>query len=63
MKGFLRAGYAPGLALFAAAFVGGTVVLLELGDRWSKRWSDAAVKQAGIYSYRATLRAAVAEEP
>jgi len=59
----MTGSYAPGLALFAAAFVGGTVVLLELGDRWSKRWSDAAVKQAGIYSYRATLRAAVAEEP
>ena len=55
--------YAPGLALFAAAFVGGTVVLLELGDRWSKRWSDAAVKRAGIYSYRTTLRGALAEEP
>jgi NNP family nitrate/nitrite transporter-like MFS transporter len=55
--------YAPGLALFALAFVGGTVVLLELGDRWSRRWSDAAVRRAGVYSYRATFRGAVAEEP
>ena len=54
--------YGPGLAMFAAAFVAGTVALLELGDRWSKRWSPDAIRRTGVYSYRTTLRGAVAEE-
>ena len=54
--------YGPGLAVFAVAFVGGTVALLELGDRWSKRWSPDAIRRTGVYSYRTTLRGAVAEE-
>ena len=54
--------YAPGLALFTVAFVSGTVVLLELGDRWSKRWSATAVRQTGVYSYRASLRGALVDE-
>ena len=54
--------YGPGLAIFAAAFVAGTVTLLELGDRWSKRWSADAIRRTGVYSYRTTLREAVAEE-
>jgi NNP family nitrate/nitrite transporter-like MFS transporter len=49
--------YAPGLVLFTAAFVAGTIVLLELGNRWSRSWGEAAIRQTGVYSYRATLRA------
>ena len=48
--------YAPGLVLFTTAFVAGAIVLLELGNRWSRNWSEAAIRQAGVYSYRATLR-------
>ena len=55
--------YAPGLVLFTTAFVAGTFVLLELGNRWSRRWSETAVRQAGVYSYRATLRAGVGRVP
>jgi NNP family nitrate/nitrite transporter-like MFS transporter len=47
--------YAAGLFGCAAAFVGGTVILLELGARWSRRWDTEAVRQAGVYSYRNTL--------
>ena len=47
--------YAAGLFGCAAAFVAGTVILLELGARWSRRWDTEAVKQAGVYSYRNTL--------
>jgi NNP family nitrate/nitrite transporter-like MFS transporter len=54
--------YGPGLMLFAAAFVAGTVALLELGERWSKRWTPDAVRRTGVYSYRRTLRGAAAEE-
>ena len=55
--------YAPGLALFTTAFVAGTIVLLELGNRWSRDWNEAAVRQAGVYSYRATLRGGVGRVP
>jgi NNP family nitrate/nitrite transporter-like MFS transporter len=44
--------YTPGLALCSVAFVAGSLTLLELGTRWSKRWDGAAVRQAGIFSYR-----------
>ena len=54
--------YTPGLVLFTTAFVGGTFVLLELGNRWSRRWSETAVRQTGVYSYRASLRGAMVEE-
>jgi len=37
-------------------FVVGMFVLLELGARWSERWSPAACRQAGVYSYRVALR-------
>jgi hypothetical protein len=47
--------------VLALAFVVGTIVLLELGARWSARWSPAAVRQAGIYSYRAAWRRAAGE--
>jgi NNP family nitrate/nitrite transporter-like MFS transporter len=52
----LTGTYTVGLALFATAFVAGTIVLLELGDRWTRRWSPETVRQAGIYSYRTSLR-------
>ena len=48
--------YAPGLVLFTTAFVAGAIVLLELGNRWSRNWSEAAIRHAGVYSYRGTLR-------
>jgi MFS transporter, NNP family, nitrate/nitrite transporter len=47
--------YASGLAGCAAVFVVGTLILLELGARWSVRWDTHAVKQAGVYSYRSAL--------
>ena len=52
----LTGGYAAGLWVFAATFMVGTLVLLELGARWSAEWTPTAVRQAGIYSYRAALR-------
>lgn len=58
----LTGGYAAGLWFFAALFFAGTIVLLELGVRWSRRWQPTAARQAGVYAYRGSL-AAVAEEP
>jgi NNP family nitrate/nitrite transporter-like MFS transporter len=57
----LTGTYATGIAVVAGGFVAGLVVLLELGDRWSRRWDEAAVRQAGIYSYRMTLRRVAGE--
>ena len=51
-------GYTAGLLAFAALFGAGLLVLLELGDRWSKRWALGARRHAGVYSYRAALRPA-----
>lgn len=48
----LTGSYAGGLGLVAAAFLVGTLVLLELGARWTRQWNAAAVRQSGIYSYR-----------
>jgi len=47
--------YAPGLFGCAAAFLCGTVVLLELGTRWSQRWDRHAARRTGLYSYRGAL--------
>jgi NNP family nitrate/nitrite transporter-like MFS transporter len=44
--------YGAGLMLVAAVFAGGTIVLLELGMRWTTRWTERAVKQAGVFGYR-----------
>src|SRR5688572_25562048 len=51
----LTGSYALGLFGCAAVFAAGTVVLLELGARWSARWHADALKQAGVYSYRNAL--------
>ena len=48
----LTGSYAAGLLGCAVVFVVGTLVLLELGAMWSRRWDTTAVKQAGVYSYR-----------
>jgi NNP family nitrate/nitrite transporter-like MFS transporter len=50
--------YAAGLFGCAAAFLCGTLVLLELGTRWSQRWDSAAVQRTGLYAYRGSLVAA-----
>ncbi|MBI3050311.1 MAG: NarK/NasA family nitrate transporter [Acidobacteria bacterium] len=47
--------YAPGLLGCAAVFLASTLVLLELGTRWSMRWQTNAVRRAGVYSYRSAL--------
>ena len=44
--------YSAGLYGCAVAFLAGTIVLLELGIRWSQRWDVSAVQRAGVYSYR-----------
>jgi hypothetical protein len=44
-------------------FLGGLVLLLELGARWSQRWDVAAAQRAGIYSYRASLAGLDDESP
>jgi NNP family nitrate/nitrite transporter-like MFS transporter len=57
----LTGSYSAGLWMFAAAFLAGTLILLELGARWSVAWAPATVRQAGIYSYRTALRQAADE--
>jgi MFS transporter, NNP family, nitrate/nitrite transporter len=51
--------YATGLTLFAGAFAVGSIVLLELGSRWSSAWQEGAVKQSGIFCYRKSVRLAL----
>jgi NNP family nitrate/nitrite transporter-like MFS transporter len=53
--------YAIGLSLFAVVFAVGSLVLLELGSRWSSSWQESAVKQSGIFSYRKKVRLAATE--
>jgi len=64
--GFAHRGlhYGPGfsensLLAFAAAFLVGSLVLLELGTRWTVRWQSQAVQRSGIFSYRERVRAAI----
>ena len=52
--------YRAGLLVCVGVFVVGTIVLLELGARWSQRWAPAAVDRAGIFAYRSA--AAVSDE-
>ncbi|MGH9258165.1 MAG: MFS transporter [Vicinamibacterales bacterium] len=51
----MTGSYAAGLLGCAAVFLTGTLVLLELGARWSIRWRASAVRRAGVYSYRSAL--------
>jgi len=51
--------YAIGLLAFAAAFLIGSLVLLELGTRWTVRWQSQAVQRSGIFSYRERVRSAL----
>jgi NNP family nitrate/nitrite transporter-like MFS transporter len=51
--------YAIGLLAFAAAFLVGSFVLLELGTRWTVRWQSHAVQRSGIFCYRERVRAAI----
>ena len=48
----LTGTYGAGLALVAAGFAAGLIVLLELGSRWSKQWDAAAIRQSGVFCYR-----------
>ena len=54
--------YAAGMLLCAAAFGAGAAALLEAGARWSLRWDAPAADRAGLFSYRAVLRAMFARE-
>ena len=56
-------GYATGLLTCAGVFVAGTLVLLELGARWSQRWAPAAVDRAGVFAYRTAAQVARDESP
>jgi NNP family nitrate/nitrite transporter-like MFS transporter len=56
-------GYRAGLLTCAAVFVVGTVVLLELGARWSRSWAPAALDRAGVFAYRGAERVATDESP
>ena len=38
--------------MLAVAFMVGSIVLLELGSRWTVRWQSHAVRQSGIFCYR-----------
>ena len=55
--------YRPGLLVCVGVFAVGTMVLLELGARWSQRWAPAAVDRAGIFAYRAAPAVASDESP
>jgi len=55
--------YTAGLLACAALFGAGTVVLLELGARWSQRWAPAAIDRAGVFAYRGAPRVASDESP
>ena len=58
----MTGSYASGLLICGAAFAVGTVVLLELGASWSRRWEPDVVERAGVYSYRLALRNVAGEE-
>jgi NNP family nitrate/nitrite transporter-like MFS transporter len=51
--------YSPGLMAVSASFVAGSIVLLELGTKWTMRWQSHAVQRSGIFSYRDRVRAAL----
>jgi len=53
--------YTLGFAGVSVVFGLATVVLLELGTRWSARWAPDALERTGVYSYREHLRPATDE--
>ena len=53
--GIAGASFAVALPLASLWYPPETMVVLELGTRWSQRWERRAVRQAGIYSYRSAL--------
>ena len=53
--------YTLGFAGVSVVFGLATVVLLELGARWSARWAPATLERTGVYSYRTSLRPATDE--
>jgi NNP family nitrate/nitrite transporter-like MFS transporter len=55
--------YAIGLTILAVAFVGGLLILLELGSRWSSSWDESAVRQSGIFCYRKGMLGSAARIP
>lgn len=44
--------YAMGLLTIAILFFAGSIVLLELGSRWSANWDANSAIRAGIFNYR-----------
>jgi NNP family nitrate/nitrite transporter-like MFS transporter len=54
--------YAVGLMMLSAAFMAGSIVLLELGSRWTADWQTEAVKQSGIFCYRDRVRELLGRE-
>lgn len=44
--------YSGGIFLFAAAFLGAALLLLQLGTKWRTSWQEDAAERAGIFSYR-----------
>jgi NNP family nitrate/nitrite transporter-like MFS transporter len=59
----LTGSYASGLLACASAFIVGTIVLLELGMRWSAQWPASAVRQTGIFAYRGVSSVGEAAQP
>jgi NNP family nitrate/nitrite transporter-like MFS transporter len=57
----MTGSYATGLLGCAAAFLVGTLALLELGARWRVEWPRDAVERSGVYAYRG-LRPAVDDQ-
>ena len=51
--------YTVGLLLFAAAYLAGALLLLELGTHWASRWRPHIVKQSGVFCYRGWLRTVI----
>ena len=55
-------GYTVALLLLVGVFAAGTIALLEAGISWSQRWSSDAVRQSGVYAYRAKTQPQAAED-
>jgi NNP family nitrate/nitrite transporter-like MFS transporter len=44
--------YATGLTILSVVFLGGTLVVLQLGTTWTRRSRPEATRQAGRFCYR-----------